>query len=309
MELIYKAIGDRIRMRTYSKAISAIAKSPPITSGKQAIKFEGIGKGISKKIDQILATSTCCKLQQLEADSVVQETLSLTQVWGVGPKQAQVLREQHGISNIDQLTKKGQHLLTSAQKVGLKYCDDIQLRIPRLEVSQLEARIQGIAAEFDARLKVVVCGSYRRGASSSGDVDVLITHPEFKISANAARKSTSTRNKFLAGLVSKLTASKLLVASLCHGGSSFMGVCKLSPTSKARRLDILMLPYQCFHYGTLHFTGSDDHNVALRETAIKLGYKLSQYDLVDGSGEAFPAMSERCIFKHLKLPYKEPCSR
>ena len=94
----------------------------------------------------------------MEADDSVQAHLALTQVWGVGPKFVTTLRKEHDIHSIQDLRDKGMHLLSTDQKLGLKHIDDWALRIPRPEVTLLEARVQKVAREHDPRLMVMVCG-------------------------------------------------------------------------------------------------------------------------------------------------------
>ena len=70
--------------------------------------------------------------------------------------------------------------LTHHQLIGLKYLEDINLRIPRLEIEKLEKKIKKFVSEIDSKLEVIICGSYRRQAHNSGDIDMLILHPDLK---------------------------------------------------------------------------------------------------------------------------------
>ena len=85
-----------------------------------------------------------------------------------------------------------------------------------------------------------------------------------------------------------------------------VGGCRLH-----RRLDLKLVPYDAYHFATLHFTGSDVHNTALRKRAIELGMKLSEYSLVTaGGGEPVGAVrSESDIFHLLKMEYVPPEQR
>ena len=58
--------------------------------------------------------------------------------------------------------------------IGLARCDDIEKRIPRAEVKEIEAAVRAAANTIKPGCKVMCCGSYRRGKSSSGDADVII---------------------------------------------------------------------------------------------------------------------------------------
>ena len=84
-----------------------------------------------------------------------------------------------------------------------------------------------------------------------------------------------------------------------------------------RRLDLRLIPYECYHSSTLYFTGSDEHNKKMRNVAIAKGMKLSEYGLFENSnGEAEVAdakplavQSEQDIFKLLDMPYAAPEER
>ena len=86
-----------------------------------------------------------------------------------------LLFAQAGIKSLDDL-RNHQDQLSSAQKIGLKYFEDFEKRIPRQEIKQVDRRIRDVMAKLDPGYIVTVCGSYRRGAMTSGDIDVLVTH-------------------------------------------------------------------------------------------------------------------------------------
>ena len=68
--------------------------------------------------------------------------------------------------------------LTRQQKIGLKYYNDFQQRIPRDEVEKIEKVVKDETLKINNDLIVQTCGSYRRGKPTCGDVDILITHPD-----------------------------------------------------------------------------------------------------------------------------------
>ena len=98
---------------------------------------------------------------------------------GIGPAKARELYEE-GITTIDEL-KEHSDKLTRAQKIGLKYVEEFEKRIPRSEIKQLEHKIRKRVNKLDKNYVMTVCGSYRREAESSGDIDVLLTHPSFVV--------------------------------------------------------------------------------------------------------------------------------
>ncbi|XP_052722698.1 DNA polymerase lambda isoform X4 [Vigna angularis] len=155
---IYRALGDDRRSFSYYKAIAVIEKLPfKIESADQINNLPSIGKSLKDHIQEIITSGKLSKLEHFEADEKVRTISLFGEVWGIGPSTALKLYEK-GHRSLDDLRNDGS--LTNAQKLGLKYFDDIRQRIPRHEV-------------------VIICGgSYRRGKATCGDIDIIITHPD-----------------------------------------------------------------------------------------------------------------------------------
>ena len=177
-----------------------------------------------------------------------------TRVAGIGPAKAHELVES-GISSIEDL-RNNQDTLTKGQKIGLQHFEDFELRIPREEISQAEKFIKDEIEKIDKNYKITICGSYRRGLSSSGDIDVLLTHKNFNST------DEKKHNKFLPPIVQHLEKLNFITDTLSLGDTKFMGVCKLK--EHYRRLDIRLLPKDQYYCGVLYFTGSDLFNKSMR---------------------------------------------
>ena len=95
----------------------------------------------------------------------------LQRVSGIGPAFAKTLMDR-GICGLLGLSQH-LHLLNPVQQIGFKHVNDFECRIPRSEIEQLEAVVQAAARLHNPPLQVMVCGSYRRGNASSGDIDCL----------------------------------------------------------------------------------------------------------------------------------------
>ena len=129
---------------------------------------------------------------------------------------------------------------------------------------------------MNKELKYMICGSYRRGQSNSGDIDVLVTHPKLKEEQDIKENA----KYILIEIVMKLTKVRFLVDHLTVGGETkYMGMCKIPQSDYARRIDIRFVPFNSFSAATLYFTGSKNLNQIMRELAIKKGYKLNEYGL------------------------------
>ena len=190
-----------------------------------------------------------------------------------------------GIQNIEQL-KKNKHLLNDKQKIGLKYYDDLKLRIPLIEYNEhlkiLKKDLNNLTFDF--------VGSYRRGNKTMGDIDLLIME----------------NDKFnLKKYISKLIDNDYIIDVLASGKNKFMGIVKLNG-KPARRLDILVAPVNEYYYSLLYFTGSNLFNIGLRHY-VKTMFNLSLSE--HGFNKSVPIKSEEDIFKYLKLKYVKPIDR
>ena len=203
--------------------------------------------------------------------------------------------------------------LHKSSLVGIKYFNDMSLKIPREEIQKAEDILKRIALSLNKDLLVMICGSYRRGKDKSGDVDCLITHPLINT------KSDLDDNQFnlLENFVTLLINSNFIVDQLDMGIKKFMGFCNImkftnpkSTDSVARRIDIRLVPFESYGSSILYFTGSRKFNTDMRTYALKKGYSLSEFGLKNvNDGTIFPCSTEEEIFKILKYPYKKPEER
>ena len=206
------------------------------------------------------------------------------------------------------------HKLNHHQLVGIKYFWDILQRIPRKEIIQTEEFLKRVAKAINKDIILTVCGSYRRGKSSSGDIDTLITHPKIKTEADLKSANVNILKTF----VKQLEIIGFLVDHLVEfGNTKYMGIGLYSIKYKiARRIDIRFVPYNSYGAAILYFTGSRDFNTAMRRHAKKKGYKLSEYGLfkkekINGEDKEIlvDCFREEDIFTKLEYPYSKPTDR
>lgn len=202
--------------------------------------------------------------------------------------------------------------LTHHQKIGMFYFEDFEKRIPKAEIERFEKLLYPIITRLNKQIQWEICGSYRRGQSNSGDIDILITHPEYNT------RDKVTENPWLQTLVNTLESKNILCDHLTNEGKSkYMGVGRVPiqgqpdwmDTSIARRIDIRFVPYDSYITSLLYFTGSAKENIRLRKVAISKGYKLSEYGLFDSDGDAIVFKTEQEAYQFLGLEYVEPTSR
>ncbi|XP_031195125.1 DNA polymerase beta isoform X2 [Mastomys coucha] len=166
------------KYNAYRKAASVIAKYPHrIKSGAEAKKLPGVGTKIAEKIDEFLATGKLRKLEKIRQDDTSSSINFLTRVTGIGPSAARKFVDE-GIKTLEDL-RKNEDKLNHHQRIGLKYFEDFEKRIPREEMLQMQDIVLNEVKKVDSGYIATVCGSFRRGAESSGDMDVLLTHPSF----------------------------------------------------------------------------------------------------------------------------------
>ncbi|KAM5171839.1 DNA polymerase beta [Mantella aurantiaca] len=273
------------KYNAYRKAASVIAKYPTkIKSGAEAKKL-------------------------IRQDDTSSSINFLTRVSGIGPAAARKLVEE-GIKTLDDL-RNNEQKLNHHQRIGLKYFEDFEMRIPREEMLKMQEIALEKVENVDAEYIATVCGSFRRGAESSGDMDILLTHPDFT--------SESTKQPHLLHqIVQTLEEGKFITDTLVKGDTKFMGVCQLpSEGGKQfpfRRIDIRLIPNDQYYCGVLYFTGSDIFNKNMRTHALEKGFTLNEYTLrplgITGiAGEPLPIESEKDIFDYIQYKYREPKER
>uniref|UniRef100_A0A2P2I6T7 DNA polymerase n=1 Tax=Hirondellea gigas TaxID=1518452 RepID=A0A2P2I6T7_9CRUS len=309
---VYQSKNDTWRITGYQRAIAAIQAHPhPITNYQSARKIRGVGEKLAAKVAEIACSG---RLRKVEEICGSEETTTITLfmgVWGAGPHTSANWYMQ-GFRTLEDLRAKA--TLTRHQKVGLQLYDDLNSRIPRAEASQIHQFVQQCCGEIRTGLLTEVCGSYRRGRDTCGDVDVLVTHPD-------GHSHEGVFRKLLANMKNKGFLTDDLVTQEDNGSQQkYLGVCKLpGPDTKHRRLDIIVVPYSEFAPAMLYFTGSAHFNRSMRLLATKLGMSLSEHGLranvVRKGNEKLTAgclletLTEESIFRHLSLPYQQPVDR
>jgi DNA polymerase beta len=296
---------EQFSAKAYAKVIEQLrAMSTPIRSINDVKDVAGVGKRITEKIEEILQTGSLKAATEARKETNLDSLDLLQGIHGVGPVKAKQLVETRGIKTIEALRKALQEdpdLLNDVQKMGLKYYEHAIERIPRHEMAMHEELILNA---LDPRFTGAVVGSYRRGAASSGDIDVLLMLPD--------TMSKKEQGQLFLETIQILKESDYIVDTLAQGPKKFLGYVKLDGDAKARRLDLLMTPQEEFGYAILYFTGSQNFNVAFRSYALDKGYTLNEHTLkpVKEGVPAVPMMkTEEDIFAFLGLEYVEPEER
>ena len=293
----------QFKVRAYKKVIEQLrATEKPITKVEDLDDIDGVGVKMRKKVEEILATGQLAAAEKAKENMDLGPLEALKGVHGIGDAKAKELIEA-GIKTIAQLraaAKEKPTLLTKTQKTGLEYYDDIMKRIPRAELEKHEALLMAALPEG---MSGTVVGSYRRGAETSGDIDVLLSMDE----------PEETRTKAFHAYVKVLRDRGYMVEELSKGKQKNLSIVRLTPQSTARRLDLLMIPVEQMAYALLYFTGSQEFNVEFRKQALKKGYTLNEHEMkLTGKvqAKAVPTLlTEEDVFAFLAIEYKGPKAR
>lgn len=290
------------KARAYANVIGQLKRmDQPITSLDDLQEIKGMGDQIKKKIKEILDTGILKSAEKVKEHYHIDVLDQLQNIYGIGPAKATEL-VQGGIRSIQQLRdeSKNTKLLNDKQKIGLKYYEELLERIPRDEMVEHE----DVLKHYGAGLSMELVGSYRRGASNSGDIDVLI-----KVPTGTSRAAVK---KQLADYVQQLINTGYIEEILALGEHKCMAICRIDDSSTARRLDLLMTPQEEYAYALLYFTGSDRFNVAFRQHALEKGYTLNEHIMkpIKVDIPYPPHMEvEQDIFAFLGLRYIDPDQR
>ena len=300
-------LGEPFRARAYKKAMESIMMVPTTIEHVDQIKdLPHIGKTILSKLREYVETGSIKKIEKEKQNPVH----VLTGVYGIGPKKASQLVKDHQITSIDELRKASSSstsstssLLNNIQQVGLTYYDDISKRIPREEIEAYKTYIEQTIATHFPQLEFDIVGSYRRGATTSGDIDIIMTsEPAYKDQFKAC--------------MDKFIQDKVLVELLSRGPTKSLTIARLTPDHVARRLDFMYTPKDEYSFAVLYFTGSKSFNTVMRHHALTRGYSMNEHGLYHMvqkkkttklTTPTFP--DERSIFDFLQLEYKEPEER
>lgn len=280
-----------------------------IKSGKQLKEYKNIGKGTIERIDEILTTGKLSEVNEADISGKHLEYVEeLMKIFGIGRVKAYELYTNYGIKSIDDLkkaVKRGIVDLPENITKGIKYVDKIKTKIPRDEMDQIYSLLIRAGIELDSDMDVRVCGSYRREKETSGDIDVIVSHPSIITKKEA--ESSNLMSKF----VKLLEKKRFIIDSFTSDDvpTKYMGVCKLTKNNLLRRIDIRFIPQESYYTAVLYFTGSGEFNRRMRGVALSMGYTLNEYRLLNDKGKPMKVDSEEDVFDYLNMEYMPPKDR
>jgi len=254
----------------------------------------GVGEAIADKIEEVLRTGRLAYLERLRSE-VPAGLLDILRVPDVGPKKAMVLYKELGISDIDQLKAAAlEHRLRSLKGFGEKSEEKILQGIAVVEGTARRTLLGDaypIAREYvdhlrsrlDIRL-ISPAGSLRRGKETVGDIDILA--------------GSSDAESVMSAFTSYPQVSEVLAKGPTKSSVRLRG---------GLQVDLRVVEPASYGAALQYFTGSKEHNVALRGIGVKAGLKLNEYGVFDReSGERIAGADEEEVYRALGLRWMPP---
>ena len=290
--------GVRFKPQAYRRAAQAIETLPEdvadVARKGDLDAIPGVGKSIAEKIREIVETGNLRYLISLR-EELPEGVQYLTRLEGIGPKKAIALSRELGIRTVDDLeaaAKAGRirDLPGFAEKTEQNILASIRLSRTAQE-RRLLGYILPVARDIERRLaalptvgQVSLAGSIRRRKETIGDVDILVT---------------SSRPEEVMEVFAILPGVERVLVR---------GTTKTSVVlSTGIQVDLRVVEDE--HYGAAlqYFTGSKEHNIAMRKLAIARNWRLNEYGLVDlATGRPVAGRDEAGVYRALGLAWIEP---
>jgi DNA polymerase (family 10) len=282
--------GDAFRVRSYQKAAKSIAGFPEDLREADIRKIPGVGEAIAKKIEEFLEKGSFRQLDDLRG-KVPEGVRRLTRIPSLGPKKALFLFQELGINSptaLAEAIKAGR--LAGLRGFGAKTEENLLKGIEQLEQSGRRVHL-GVAMDLAEKViaslpaeRIAYAGSLRRMRETIGDIDILAVAPP------------EIRATF---------AAQPYVAEVIASGDRKTSI----RTDQGIQVDLRVVPAESWGAALVYFTGSKEHNVHIREIAVKKGWKLSEYGLFDGDDRPIASATEEEIYHALGMRWVPPTLR
>ncbi|MFN2461888.1 MAG: DNA polymerase/3'-5' exonuclease PolX [Candidatus Velthaea sp.] len=285
------------KFMAYERAAETLENAAPVSeliAGGRLQELPGVGKTIAGRIDEICRTGTCAYLEELR-ETYPPTLVELLGVSGVGMKTAQQLFGQLGIASLADLeTALAAGALTGLPRLGPKTIENIKRgvlsykgrrnRTPLGTALPIAREIIGYLATRTDAADLAYAGSLRRQEPTVGDIDILCTSDDPD------------------SVIAAFTAFSGAEAVLAEGGtkaSIWLG--------GGLQIDLRVLPAHLYGNLLQHFTGSREHNIQLRELAVRKNLRVSENGIVDlTDGHTITCRTEEEVYAALGLPYIPP---
>lgn len=299
MALILEIQGENIfKVRAHENAARALegltAGLEELVASGEIREVKGIGEAMAKKIQTLLSGEELPEYRKLK-DSLPAGLLEMAKIPGMGPKKIKAVWDELGIDTVEALEAAGKADKISGLKgFGAKSQEKILQGLEMLKkyqgqylISEAQEQAQTLhraLKQFPGVIRCEIAGSLRRRKEIVKDIDLVASAGEAE---RAAIMDFFTTLPAVAAVVAK-------------------GETKSTVTlNNGMNADLRIVSEAEFPYTLHHLTGSKEHNVALRQHAIKLGLKVSEYGLFRGE-ENIPCKDEADVFRNLGMAYIPP---
>jgi DNA polymerase (family 10) len=292
------------RIRAYRNAIRTIHDlARPLTAmleeGEDLTRLPGIGKDLAGHIRELATTGTLTLLEEVGRD-VPRSLANLTRLDGVGPKKARKLWDELGVTSVDELEKALEaERVQALEGFGAKSAEKIRRSIQdfrkhrsRFLLSEADALIAPLLKALEGVPgveRVEVAGSYRRRKETVGDMDLLVL-----CRGDQAPETVMDRFTGYPGVQRVVSAGSTRGRVLLRSGLP---------------VDIRILPEESYGAALHYFTGSKEHNVAIRTLGVQRGLRINEYGIFRKTEERVGGSSEEEVFQAVGLPWIPPLLR
>ncbi len=281
----------------FERAASALENAPPVDDlvAQQALlTVPGIGKTIAAAIEEICGTGSCAQLDVLLQRYPI-TILELMGVSGIGVKTAAMLFDQFGIGSIADLERAlDQGVLETAPRMGRKTSENIRRgilayrgrsrRIPLGSALAIARDVLAFLHDGPPLHRLTYAGSLRRAEASVGDIDIVCT------------------SEHAAAVIERFTKWDRARAVLAEGptkGSIWL--------EDGLQIDLRVLPDHLYGNLLQHFTGSREHNIQLREYALRKQLRVSENGILNlETGDVITCTDEEGVYAALGMQWIPP---
>ena len=286
------------KCRAYLNAARTLETSPTdlteLVRTDRLGELPGIGDALREKITTLVNTGKLPYLEELRT-TIPSGLLSLLDLPGLGPKKLRILRDQLKIESIEALTKACQDgrlasLDGFGEKTATNLLDSIQRRATYSKLHRLGTALPAAQAllnhlrECPSVSQAEIAGSLRRGKEIVKDLDLIA--------------SSNKPKEVMKAFISAPNVEKVIA----HGETKSSVI-----LAGGIPCDLRVVPPEVWPTALAHFTGSKEHNIALRQRAIDCGLHLSEWGLLKGKSKTpLKLKDEKDLHKALGLAFIPP---
>ena len=291
---------DSFRVLAYRRAATRIRETggpvAQLALDGKAKNLTGIGKTIEEKIVEVVELGEMKALTKRKA-IIPEEVVKFTRLPGLGPKTARRIWQELGVTTLVELKQAAeQERLRTLAGLGAKSEAKILEALAQAPPDPRESRrllgeglpavlaVVSVLREHPAAVKVSEAGSARRRRETFRDLDIIATSTD-----PPALIDYFTKLRWVAEVVAKGDTKTTVISN------------------DGLRFDLRVVPPESYGNLLQHFTGSKEHNVALREDAVRRGFSVSEYGVTTvETGVIVTAEEEAALYAHLGYAYIPP---